>query len=297
MESRKQIRTRMAATQSALQFTRAMKLMSATRIRRATEAMLRFRPYANAMQGLMARMHEVIEAGAFRHYFLARPPERIAIILVAGDRGLCGAFNAAVARKGIALLEGPYATQHARGDVMVYCVGRKALQHLRRGGYTGDARFLDIQRVSSLEGAFRIGDYMTDLFERRELDRVEIVYHRFKNVVSQVLMHETVLPVPAAPAPADPTEDVVHYFEPDEHQVVGRLVSKYVEVQVYRALVESQAAELAARMLAMDKAHDNAETLLAQLKLEFNQARQAAITREIAEIVAGDLGGVRARSG
>jgi F-type H+-transporting ATPase subunit gamma len=290
MESRKQLRTRIAATKSAQQFTRAMKLLSATKIRKATDAIVRFRPYADRMATLVASLHDVIEEGAYRHYFTARPPERVAIVLVTSDRGLCGGFNASVVRRAIALLEGPYAAQHARGDVVLLCVGRKGVSLLKRSGYTGNPQFVDIQRVSSVRGAFDVGAHLTALFERGELDRVEIVYHRFKNVATQVLTHEVLLPVQPAPAPG-PGEDETWLFEPSEHDVLTAIVPRIVEVQLYRALLESQAAEQGARMLAMDKANENAEELLHTLKLAYNQARQAAITREIAEIIGGRLKG------
>lgn len=290
MESRKQLRTRIAATKSAQQFTRAMKLLSATKIRKATDAIVQFRPYADRMQTLVATLRDIMEEGAYRHYFTARPPERVAIVLVTSDRGLCGAFNASVVRRAITLVEGPYATQHARGDVVLYCVGRKGVSLLRRSGYTGDPRFVDIQRVSSVKGAFEVGAHLTALFEAGELDRVELVYHRFKNVATQVLTHEVMLPVKPAPA-AEPGEDVRFFFEPSESRILGAVVPRIVEVQLYRALLESQAAEQGARMLAMDKANENAEELLHTLKLAYNQARQAAITREIAEIMGGRLQG------
>lgn len=290
MESRKQLRTRMAATVSAQQFTRAMKLMSATRLRRATDAIIRFRPYANATQTLMANLHDIIEEGEFRHYFRARPPNRVVLVLVTSDRGLCGGFNAMVVRHAITVATTTYAEQYARGHLIFLCVGRKGMQLLRRNGYAGDARFVDIQRASSLQGAFDLGVHLTAQFQCGDTDRIELIYHRFKNVATQVLTHEVMLPIQPAPAEG-PGDDVRYLFEPTEHDVISRLVSRCVEVQFYRAQLESQAAEMGARMIAMDKANENAEELLKTLKLAYNQARQAAITREIAEIMGGSLNG------
>lgn len=290
MESRKHLQARMAATLSAQQFTRAMKLMSATRLRRATDAMIRFRPYAARMSQLMSGLHDVIEEGEFRHYFRARPPDRVVLVLVTSDRGLCGGFNALVVRHAIKLVQTTYAEQFARGHVILLCIGRKCVQLLRRSGFAGDTRFVDIQRVSSVKGAFDAGAHLTAQFQLGDLDRVELIYHRFKNVATQVLTHEVMLPV--APAPAEgPGDDVRYLFEPTEHAVIGSLVARCVEVQLYAAMLESQAAEMAARMLAMNKANENAEELLRTLKASFNQARQAAITREIAEIMGGTLAG------
>ena len=294
MESRKQIRTRMAATRSAQQFTRAMKLMSATRLRRATDAIIRFRPYADRTQALMASLQVLLEEDAFKHYFHARPPEKIALVLVTSDRGLCGAFNTLVVRRALATAQTQYAEQFARGDVTLMSIGRKGIQYLRRSGFTGDARFVAAQRVSSLEGAREVAAHLTAAFEAGELDRVEVIYHRFKNVATQVLTHEVMLPVQPAPvkAPAlKPGDEELCFFEPDENAIVGHLVARCVEIQLHRAMLESQAAELCARMMAMDKANENAEELLRDLTQSYNQARQAAITREIAEILGGRLDG------
>ena len=290
MESRKQLRSRMAATLSAQQFTRAMKLMSASRLRKATDAIIRFRPYADRMSVLMAGLHDLIEEGEFRHYFRARPPDRIVIVVVTSDRGLCGGFNALVVRTAIARVQTTFAEQYARGHVILLCVGRKGMQLLRRHGFAGDARFVDLQRLSSLSGAFDAGAHLTAQFQAGDVDRIELIYHRFKNVATQVLTHEVMLPIQPAPAEG-PGDDVRYLFEPTEHDVIGALVARCVEVQLHRAMLESQAAEMAARMLAMDKAAENAEELLRTLKVAFNQARQAAITREIAEIMGGTLSG------
>jgi len=299
MPSLKTIRKRITSVKATQKITRAMKMVAGARLNRAQQRITALRPYA-------LKVHEVLEDVAEAmmerqadaefsdrdnvealHPLLRRRAEKNVLILVmSGDRGLCGAFNTNVNKAA----ERAWRQKEAEGaEVQFVTVGRKAREYItrRRGVIAKDfPRFLDGLDISK---ARKIGEFITAKFSRGEVDAIYIVYNEFKSAMTQKTTLEPLLPPPERPAtPAKEGAFVQQFgFEPNEHVVLERLVPMYVDISIYRALLETQAGFFGAQMTAMDSATRNAKDMIARLSLQYNRARQAAITKELMEIIGG----------
>ena len=291
MPSLKAIRTRIASVKSTQKITRAMKLVSAARLRRAQDAIVAARPYANALADAVAQV--ALRAGNEAHPLLEqRSPERIIIVTLTSDRGLAGGFNANVFRA-----TGRFITERMQGSpaakqVSLEVVGKKGRDYFRR-------RKLPINHelpAAVADTAARIADELahivTHAFASATVDAVFLVYNEFKSAVQQRVVIEPLLPVtaPMAERAAKPQGDsgVLDFlYEPSKAGLLDALLPLYVESQIYRGLLESIASEFGARMTAMDNATNNAKEMISTLTLQYNRARQAAITKELMEIVGG----------
>lgn len=286
MSNQKEIRGRISSTISTQQITKAMKLVSATKLRKASDAIVRMRPYALKLQGIMSNLQESVEDDRLSVYFDKRELQKVCLVVISSDRGLCGAFNANVAKRTRYLLENDYKELVKAGKVEILCIGKKAGETLKRLGYTINTDYQNLLLDLNASKAFDFTQKLIERFKSGELDKIEVVYNQFKNAATQILSNETLLPVSNS-ASNNEQSNSDYLFEPSKVAILEDLIPRTLKTQLYRALLDSLASEHGARMVAMDKATENAGELLSSLRLAYNQARQAAITREISEIVGG----------
>jgi F-type H+-transporting ATPase subunit gamma len=274
------IRRRIRSVKSTQQITRAMKMVAAARLRRAQERVFNVRPYANQMLALLGSV--AARTAQRSHPLLAvRPEENVLLILVTADRGLCGAFNANLIRATEKYLE-----EHAERQVSMIAVGRKGRDFFRKRQVNILSDYVGIFSHLEFSHAQQISKQITELYAAGAVDAVDFIYNESKSVLTQRLTVERYLPVkPIQPAESETLVDYIYEQPPEE--IFGVLLERYVESEVYRALLESHAGELAAKMTAMDAATNNAAELIDSLTLHMNRVRQAAITKEIIEIVSG----------
>jgi F-type H+-transporting ATPase subunit gamma len=288
MPTQLDIKRRIRSVKNTQQITRAMKFVAAARLRRAQEKAVSARPYARALS-------RVMHSAALRTPETAlpllqrRPEERVLLLAVSGERGLCGAFNANVIRRAIEFLR----EQRAR-KLEVISLGRKMRDAMRKQRWEIIAEYVDITTRAEPARAAEIAGKITALYAAGEVDAIYIVFNEFKTVLTQNLTLQKLLPIEPDPVlagegarPPEGETPVDYLYEGDPAELFGRLLPRYVEAQVFRALAESAASEHAARMTAMDSATNNAGDLIDKLTLYMNKVRQAAITKEIIEVVSG----------
>jgi F-type H+-transporting ATPase subunit gamma len=283
MPSLRELRTKVRSVKSTQQITKAMKLVAAARLNKAHERIMAARPFAARMERLLqelAYLGGTTGAADFdQPFFTKRASKRIDLVLVTADRGLCGAFNASLIRRAMQFLR-----EHPDADVHVHCVGKKGRDFFRRFYKKIDAEFVNIFQRLSFAQAELIGDDVIKTFLETDTSAVLFLYNEFKSRLQQKLTLRQILPV--APTPGvKPTLDFI--YEPDRATILNALLPRHVKAQIFRVLLESQSAELAARMAAMDSATNNAKELITSLTLTMNKVRQANITKELAEIVGG----------
>jgi F-type H+-transporting ATPase subunit gamma len=286
MASLKEVRNRIVSVNSTQQITKAMKMVSAAKLRRATDAITQMRPYAKKLAEMIATVSAKTEAGQDNVYTQVRPIANVLVIVVTSDRGLCGAFNANIGKATIALIQEKYADLHAAGQVEVLTLGKKGAEYLGRRGYKLNAAHTEIFAGLNFSKVRVVSDEILADFAAGKYDVVELIFNEFKNVATQIIRTEQLLPLQESADTAS-ASNVDYIFEPSEEQIINELIPKSVKLSIFRSLLESNASEHGARMTAMDKATDNAGELIKALKLEYNRSRQAAITKEILEIVGG----------
>lgn len=286
MANLKEVRNRIASVSSTQQITKAMKMVSAAKLKRATNAIIQLRPYANKMKEMLANLSASLEETT-SPYMQEREPLKVLIIAVSSNRGLAGAFNMNVIKTTNNLIAEKYAEQHAKGNVQILAIGKKVHDYFERRNYTMLGNHNDLYNHLNFHNTSVITEEVMKGFVNGDFDRVELVYNQFKNAVVQILTTEQLLPVPRAVNQVDTSNQVEYILEPSQKEIVDQLIPKSVKIQVFKAVLDSHASEHGARMTAMDKATDNAGELLRNLKLSYNQARQAAITTELTEIVSG----------
>jgi F-type H+-transporting ATPase subunit gamma len=274
------IRRRIRSVKSTQQITRAMKMVATARLRRAQDSIFNARPYANQMLTLLASLAARTEQRA--HPLLAeRPIEKVLLVLITADRGLCGAFNANLIRAAHHYLQ-----EHRGQEVSIIAVGRKGRDAFRNQPFKMVSEHLNLFGHLQFSHAQQVAKEIIDLYTEQKVDAVDFLYNEFKSILTQRVMVERYLPVkPVLPATGEELIDYI--YEQPALEIANALLPRYVEIEVYRALLESQAAELAAKMTAMDAATNNASELIDSLTLHLNRVRQAAITREIIEVVSG----------
>lgn len=287
MANLKEVRSRIQSVSSTQQITKAMKMVAAAKLRRAQDNIIRMRPYAQRLNTILANLTRTADDDTVSEYGVVREVRRVLVIAITSDRGLAGAFNSNVFKGVNALIAERYANLPA-ASIAVLAIGKKAHDYYsRRGPVVGN--FTHVFAKLSFETVREAADVAMDGFRHGSYDEVVIVYNEFRNVATQVIRTEQLLPlVPVeAPATATPTANVDYLFEPNKEEIVLTLIPQSLKIQLYKAVLESNASEHGARMTAMDKATDNAGELLKALKLTYNRTRQAAITTEILEIVGG----------
>ena len=290
MANLKEVRLRITSVKSTQQITSAMKMVAASKLRRAQSAIVKLRPYAGKLQEFLQNLSVSLDAGDTSSvYSQQRTPEKILLVVISSNRGLCGAFNANVMKMANNLMAGKYATQYQKGNVSLVTIGKKVTEFYRKRKYNVIASHDDIFGQLTFEHVSVIAENIMQQFADKKFDRIEIIYNQFKNAATQILVAEQFLPVlpPAKDESKKQKLKVDYIFEPSKEEIVLDLIPKSLKIQFYKALLDSYASEHGARMTAMHQATDNAKELLKDLNLAYNKARQAAITGEILEIVGG----------
>jgi F-type H+-transporting ATPase subunit gamma len=288
MPSLKEVKSRINSTISTQQITKAMKMVSAAKLRRAQERVTQMRPFAQKLNAILKNLSAAQSGGDNDNWYSdVRAEKKILIIAISSDRGLCGSFNSNVFKTVNRIIDEKYADQFRKGDVTVLSIGKKTGDYFgkRKCNLIGDYTLL----FSSLnfENVSRAASFVMDAFKEGKFDKVELVYNEFKNVATQILRVEQLLPIVPQQQVIASANQTDYIYQPNQEEILTGIIPKSITVQLYKAILDSNAAEHGARMTAMDKATDNAGELLKQLKLTYNRTRQAAITKEILEIVGG----------
>ncbi len=289
MANLKEIRNRIVTVASTMQITSAMKMVSAAKLKRAQDAITQMRPYAEKLQDILTNLSASLDTSE-NEYAQEREVKNVLLIPVTSNRGLCGGFNNYIIKKSLELCNDKY-----KGfNVTVMPVGKKAADSFKKTDFFGnsDAVMHDASKIwdnVNFSDSNVIAESIMKAYKNGDFDKVVFVYNRFKNVATQVVTEEQFLPIlPPTENESDSSSVAIDYiFEPSKEDIVTELIPKSLKTQFYKVILESQAGEHGARMTAMHKATDNATELNKALKLEYNQARQAAITNEILEIVGG----------
>ncbi|NKI26809.1 ATP synthase F1 subunit gamma [Arenibacter sp. 6A1] len=280
MANLKEIRNRIASVSSTMQITSAMKMVSAAKLKKAQDAITAMRPYSDKLSELLQGLSSSMEAESGNQYSEVREINKVMVVVVTSNRGLCGAFNTNVIKQSSALIGGKYAGK----EVDIMAIGKKGDDVLGKK-FNVIANHSDIYDDLTFDNVAAIAEDLMKLFTDGTYDKIEIVYNKFKNAATQIVMTEQFLPIVPMEGDADLNGDYI--FEPSKVEIIEQLIPKSLKTQLYKGIRDSFASEHGARMTAMHKATDNATELRDQLKLTYNKARQAAITNEILEIVGG----------
>ena len=278
MANLKEIRNRIATVSSTMQITSAMKMVSAAKLKKAQDAITAMRPYANKLTELLQNLSGSLEAG--NKFADDREVNKVLVVAITSNRGLCGAFNSNIIKECVSLLQGTYGEK----QVDFLAIGKKGNDLLKKR-HKVIANHSAVYDDLTFDNVSGIAEKLMELFTTGQYDRIEIVYNKFKNAATQIVMTEQFLPIVPMKGAEGSNKDYI--FEPSKPEIVEQLIPKSLKTQLYKAVRDSFASEHGARMTAMHKATDNATELRDQLKLTYNKARQAAITNEILEIVGG----------
>ncbi|HEX7366766.1 MAG TPA: ATP synthase F1 subunit gamma [Pelobium sp.] len=287
MANLKEVRIRIASVSSTQQITKAMKMVSAAKLKRATNAIIQLRPYANKLKEILANLSASLEDGV-SVYTQEREVKNVLVVVVTSNRGLAGAFNTNVIKTANNLISDKYSSFQKSGNLHIVAIGKKAQDYYEKRNYKVIGNNNDVFSALNFENISVITESIMEGFVKGKYDKVEVIYNQFRNAAVQILTTEQLLPVPkVAQSQSTSTTQVDYILEPSQQEIVEQLIPKNIKLQLYKAVLDSHASEHGARMTAMDKATDNAGDLLKKLKLAYNQARQAAITTELSEIVSG----------
>lgn len=281
MGNLKEIRTRISTVSSTMQITSAMKMVSAAKLKRAQDAVTQMRPYAEKLKELLENVSATLENSSEGRYSVQRPVEKVLLVAITSNRGLCGGFNANIIKSVSRQLK----TTYAGKEVSLYTIGKKVNDFFKNKEVNIISHNSEIYDELNFENVAVIAQDIMDRFVEGEFDHIELVYNSFKNAAMQEIMNEQFLPV--KPVESDSEVNMDYIFEPSKEEIIEDLIPKSLKIQVFKALLDSYASEHGARMTAMHQATDNASDLNAKLKLDYNRQRQAAITNEILEIVGG----------
>ena len=278
MPNLKEIRNRIGSVSSTMQITSAMKMVSAAKLKKAQDAITAMRPYSNKLTQMLVDLSSSID---FENIYLKpRKVENLLVVCITSNRGLCGAFNSNVIKKCLDLAD------NSEGNISFFCIGKKGADILSKN-YNVLESSNDIFDDLSFENTSLIAEVLMKKFVDKEFDSIQIVYNKFKNAATQIVMQEQYLPIENTISKKNHQESADYIFEPSKVEIISELIPKSLKTQLFKSVRDSYASEHGARMTAMHKATDNATELRDQLKLTYNKARQAAITNEILEIVGG----------
>ena len=282
----KEVRNRIKSVQSTQQITKAMKMVSAAKLRRAQDAITQMRPYAQKLQEMLSNIVSNTDGNVSMDLAVERPVEKALIIIVTSDRGLCGGYNSNLIKLAKQTINDKYPAQNAKCNVQVLPIGKKGYEYFTKNGFKVVDAYWDIFTGLSFDKVQAAAKYAMEAFAAKEIDAVEVIYSEFKNAATQAFIAEAFLPVPkVAETKGQAKADFI--YEPNQAVLIAELMPKILNTQLYKAVLDANASEHGARMTAMDKASDNANELLKSLKISYNRARQAAITTELTEIASG----------
>ncbi len=282
----KEVRNRIKSVQSTQQITKAMKMVSAAKLRRAQDAITQMRPYAKKLQEMLSNIVSNAEGDISMNLATVRPVEKVLVIVVTSDRGLCGGYNSNLIKLAKHTIREKYSAQSAKGNAELLPIGKKGYEHFTKNNFKVVDHYWNIFLDISFENVQRAAKFAMDAFASGKVDAVELIYSEFKNAATQRFVAEQFLPV-AKTEKIQGQKQQDFIFEPDKDVLIEELMPKILNTQLYKAVLDANASEHGARMTAMDKATENANELLKALKISYNRARQAAITTELTEIVSG----------
>ena len=294
MANLKEVRTRINSVNSTMQITSAMKMVSASKLRKSQTAITALRPYASKLQEIMTRLSSSLQASAEGVYAKTHKEnpedEKILVIPVASNKGLCGVFNVNVLRETLKVLKEDYNVQYEKGNVDILCISKKIEETLKFRKYRVLGNENELLDNLSYENALPFAEKLMSDFVEEKYDRIIFIYNQFKNAGTQILVKEQFLPI-VSTEPVEqeekPVDEIEYIFQPSKDEILNSLIPNSLKLQVYKILLDSFTSEHGARMVSMTKATDNAAELLKELNLSYNKARPGAITNEIIEIVGG----------
>lgn len=288
MANLKAIRIRISSVKSTRQITSAMKMVSAAKLRKAQDKIVRLRPYANKLYEILVGLSQSLADSEVENiYGRVSLPEKILIVVITSNRGLCGAFNSNVIKETRRLINEKYYDQQQKGNVWLLPVGKKGYDYFRKTNIKMLGEQNNLLNNLTYENVTVLAESIMNSFAKGEFDRVELVYNQFRNAAIQNLTTEVLLPVQDVAAGDVKVQPVDYIYEPTKEEIVTELIPKSLKIQFYKALLDSFVSEHGARMTAMHKATDNATSMIRDLTLQYNKARQASITNQILEVVSG----------
>lgn len=288
MASLKEVRTRIESVNSTKQITSAMKMVAASKLRKSQNAILALRPFANKFSEIMRNISQDIDISKGNVYTEKREINRVLIIPLTSNKGLCGVFNANIIRDTIALIHEEYQIQLDNNQLDILCIGSKAEETLKYKKYPVIGNENALLDDLSYNNCVPFTEKLMNLFTEKKYDRIVFVYNQFKNASTQILVHEQFLPIQIdINGNNEDSYGVEYIFQPNKEDIYNEMIPKSLKMQVYKILLDSFTSEQGARMVSMTQATDNATELLKELNLTYNKARQSAITNELVEIVSG----------
>lgn len=287
MASLKEVRNRITSVKSTQQITKAMKMVAAAKLRRAQDKIVQMRPYAVKMTEMLGNLGDNVGGSAAQNYFSAEGNAKTLYVLITSDRGLCGAFNSSLFKELRYRFVHEQKADFAAGNIDLYCIGKKGKELMQRYGANVIAKHDGFFNSFSFSHCEAIANELMDKYNRGEYSSIYLVYNQFKNAATYIGQVEQWLPLAPVSAENAPTFPADYIFEPGKAEILDELVPKSLRISLYKAVLDSNASEHGARMTAMDSATENAQDMLRNLSIEYNKARQAAITTEILEIVGG----------
>lgn len=288
MSNLKEIRKRIISVKSTQQITRAMKMVAAAKFKKAQNAILKIRPYSNKIKEVLSRLSESIEDLSHNPYYQERELKKVLLVVITSDKGLCGSFNSSILKETKKEFE-YYSSLPTVTDIELVCIGKKGADFFSKAGYKVREKYYDFTGTVHYEQVEKLAKKVLGWFIDKEYDLVKFVFNTFKNPAVYIPTADQYLPVIIRPEDKVViTKRISNFiFEPSEHEIIEELIPASLKINFYRVVLESNASEQGARMTAMDKATENAEELLGNLKLTYNKVRQTTITNELLEIVSG----------
>jgi F-type H+-transporting ATPase subunit gamma len=263
-------------------------MVSAAKLRKAQDKIVRLRPYANKLHEILVGLNQSLGDSELDNiYGRVSSPEKVLIVVITSNRGLCGAFNTNVIKEARKVISEKYSDQNNKGNLTLVTIGKKGFDYFRKQKIKMLPEQNNLLHELTFDNVARVAEQIMNQFTSGEFDKVDLIYNQFKNAAVQNLTNETFLPVEAAPAGPVKTNPVDYIYEPNKEDIVKELIPKSLKIQLYKAVLDSFVAEHGARMTAMHKATDNATGMIRDLTLQYNKARQATITNQILEVVSG----------
>ncbi len=288
MANLKAIRIRITSVKSTRQITSAMKMVSAAKLRKAQDKIVRLRPYANKLHEILVGLSQSLsETEVDNIYGRVSSPEKVLIVVITSNRGLCGAFNTNVIKEARRVISENYSEQYKKGNLKVLTIGKKGFDYFRKQKVNMLPEQNNLLHDLTFDHVARAAEQVMSSFATGEFDRVDLIYNQFKNAAVQNLTNEVFLPVESNTDDNVKTSNIDYIYEPNQEEIIKELIPKSLKIQFYKAVLDSFVAEHGARMTAMHKATDNATSMIRDLTLQYNKARQATITNQILEVVSG----------
>ena len=284
MASLKEVKSRILSVNSTQQITKAMKMVAAAKLRRAQDRVIQLRPYSDKLRTILNNLSS--SSGSNSKLLEERKINKVLLIVVGSDKGLCGSFNSSVIKYTNQLIESNYKKHYENKKLTILPIGKKMFDHYKKRNFLILDNFWSILKKSSYDDVAGISNFLMNEFILENYDKIDIIFNEFKNVAVQNTMTSTFLPVNEENDDED-KNDTNYIFEPNQKDILNKLIPKALTANLFKTILESNASEQGARMTAMSQATDNATELLKELKLSYNRSRQAAITKEILEIVGG----------